>query len=253
MIDETTLRYITYAWMGVAVCTFLYLIIFKQRQPYGRHTVSTWGPMMSNRWGWVVQEAPSLLCLTVFFFLGEHRSTASYVFWGLWMAHYIHRTFIFPFRIKTEGKKIPIAIVASAVFFNLMNGSLNGMWLGNFDTHDNSYFTSARFLIGLFIFVAGFSINFWADNKLINLRKPGETGYKIPTGGLFNYISAPNHFGEISEWFGFALMAGNPGAWSFSLWAFANVFPRSLDHHRWYKEKFAEYPEERKAVVPFVI
>ena len=30
----------------------------------------------------------------------------------------------------------------------------------------------------------------------LNLRKPGDTGYKIPNGGGFSLISAPNYFGN---------------------------------------------------------
>ena len=40
----------------------------------------------------------------------------------------------------------------------------------------------ARVLIGVFIFSAGFIVNLQSDSILRNLRKPGETGYKIPRG-----------------------------------------------------------------------
>jgi len=32
----------------------------------------------------------------------------------------------------------------------------------------------------------------------------------------------------------------------------ANLIPRALDHHRWYKEQFEDYPPERKALLPFL-
>jgi len=38
---------------------------------------------------------------------------------------------------------------------------------------------------GLAVFATGMFINMQADNILLNLRKPGESGYKIPKGGMF--------------------------------------------------------------------
>ena len=46
-----------------------------------------------------------------------------------------------------------------------------------------------------------------SDSILASLRAPGETGYKIPHGGLFCLLSAPNYFGETMEWCGFAAFA----------------------------------------------
>ena len=46
-------------------------------------------------------------------------------------------------------------------------------------------------------------INIKSDNILINLRLNNNEEYSIPRGGLFKYISCPNHFGEIIEWFWF--------------------------------------------------
>ena len=170
------------------------------------------------------------------------------------MLHYINRSIIFPLRTRTTDKQIPLVIVASAIFFNFMNGFLNGTFLGNFaSNYTDDYFISTRFIIGLLVFVIGAFINNQSDNILINLRKPGETGYKIPQGGLFRFVSCPNMLGEMIEWLGFAIMVGSLPAWSFVLWTAVNLIPRTLDHHKWYLQKFSDYPQQRKAVIPFVI
>ena len=103
------------------------------------------------------------------------------------------------------------------------------------------------------LFFTGLFINLYSDNVLIGLRKESEGVYQIPQKGIFRLISCPNHFGEILEWFGFALFAASLPAWSFCLWTLFNLIPRSLAHHRWYKEQFPDYPEKRKAVIPFLL
>jgi hypothetical protein len=39
----------------------------------------------------------------------------------------------------------------------------------------------------------------------------------------------------------------------FALWTAANLVPRALKHHTWYRKTFAEYPRVRKAIIPFVL
>jgi steroid 5-alpha reductase family enzyme len=94
-------------------------------------------------------------------------------------------------------------------------------------------------------------INRSSDRKLISLREE-QTGYQIPLEGLFKYISCPNHFGELIEWSGFALIAWNLPALSFVLWTICNLIPRSLNHHEWYLSNFKDYPKNRKAIIPFI-
>jgi 3-oxo-5-alpha-steroid 4-dehydrogenase 1 len=48
-----------------------------------------------------------------------------------------------------------------------------------------------------------------SDAILRNLRKPGETDYKIPKGGAFKFVSGANFLGEILEWTGFAIAQWN--------------------------------------------
>jgi uncharacterized membrane protein len=252
-MSEKILDILSIAWIAVAVVALPFLL--RITQPYGRHASKKWGAMMDNSLGWIIQEIPSPLVLSIFFFTGSGVKTAgAWLLWALWMLHYTNRCFVYPLRIRTRGKKIPVLIVVSAICFNCVNGFLNGSYLGNFgEVYGTGFFESFHFIAGLVLFFTGAIINNYSDSKLINLRKPGETGYKIPTGGLFKYVSCPNHFGEIVEWLGFAVIAMSLPAWSFSIWTICNLIPRTLDNHRWYQEKFPDYPKERKAVIPFVL
>ena len=57
------------------------------------------------------------------------------------------------------------------------------------------------------------------------------------TNGDSTKISAiafpPNHFGEIVEWIGFAILSWSLPAFAFAIWTMANLVPRSLNHHQW--------------------
>ena len=218
------------------------------KAPYGRHTSKKWGVSIDNKLGWIIMELPALLVCPAIYFYFKVDFDISIMFICLWIIHYFNRTIIFPFRIKTKGKKMPLAIVLSAFFFNIVNGLINGYFLSNINLHSVSIFLITGFLL----FVLGLYINISSDNKLINLRKI-KKGYFVPKGGLFKYISCPNFFGEILEWFGFALMTFNIGSLSFFIWTCCNLIPRALAHHTWYKNKFNEYPKERKAILPFLI
>ena len=243
---------INYLWIGVAIITFLALVIFKVKAPYGRHSSESWGPMISNKWGWFFMELPALVLMPLIAFIGNsEKNELSYLIIGLWVLHYANRTLIFPFKLKTKNKKMPLLIVGSAVLFNGVNGVLNGYFIGYMNP-ELFELTSPHVIIGAVVFFAGMGINRGSDRKLISLREK-QQGYQIPRGGLFEFISCPNHFGEIVEWCGFAILAWNLPAITFAVWTFCNLSPRSLNHHEWYQEKFEDYPVKRKAVLPFLL
>ncbi len=221
--------------------------------PYGRHARGGWGPTMDTRWSWVVMESPSALWFLAVFLAGAHAwSLAPLALAAMWLAHYVQRTFVFPFTLRPGGRT-PISVVAMGFLFNLVNAYLNARWLSHFGDYETSWLWSPSFLIGLGLFITGYRINRWADRVLANLRKPGETGYKIPRGGLYEVITCPNYFGELLEWTGFAIAAGSLAGWAFAVFTAANLIPRALAHHRWYREKFPDYPPWRKAVIPMVL
>lgn len=223
--------------------------------PYGRHARAGFGPTKPNRLGWIVMELVSpIVFAALFLFGGADKTAPMWIFLALWMAHYLHRALVFPFMTRTRAKTIPVLIVLSAMGFNVVNGGLNGLWLGDVGgPYPNAWLVDPRFLIGLALFTGGAVLNLWADYRLIALRAPGESGYRLPEGGAFDIVSCPNHLGEIIEWFGFALMCWNLPALSFAIWTFANLVPRALSHHRWYRQRFPDYPAGRKAVIPFVL
>ena len=250
----TTLQILTGLWILIAL--IVHVTMFYVTAPFGRHTSEKWGLLIDNKLGWLLMELPSLLIMAYYLCWGS-RSFSSYawVLFGLWILHYFHRSLIYPLRIKATPKKMPLMIAMSAILFNLVNASLNGYYLAELaplGKYSQAWLSSPNFLLGILLFMLGFAINLRSDAMLIKLRKPGETGYKIPRGFLFTYVSSPNLFGEIIEWTGFALMAWNLPALSFMVWTFANLVPRAKNHHDWYLQHFSDYPRERKVVFPFL-
>ena len=237
----------------IAAGTFFTLFFISA--PYGRHVRRGWGVPLPNWLGWLLMEAASSIGMLILFFLGDAPKTATTViFLLMWEAHYIHRSFIYPFTLRGGMKKMPLAIPLMAAGFNLGNAYINGRYLFHFadDRYSVDWLLDPRFILGAILFVAGYFINRWADNALRELRQPGETGYKIPYGGLYRYISCPNYFGEILEWFGWAMATWSLPGLAFAVWTFANLAPRAWSHHKWYHAEFNEYPLERKALIPGV-
>lgn len=253
MISTQTFQFVVLSWTAIAV--LLFPVLLKITAPYGRHSKNTWGPSINNHMGWFIMEFPALFLFGSLVILGgglENRIVA--IPFLLWMIHYINRTLIFPFRIKTNLKEMPVVIVAMAFFFNLVNGFINGYGLGFMPAlYSDAWLADPRFIIGTILFVGGFCLNFYSDNLLFRLRQKNSSYYSIPRGGLFRYVSCPNFLGEIIEWGGFALLTWSLPGLSFFIWTAVNLIPRALDHHKWYKSHFTDYPAERKAVFPFIL
>ena len=111
----------------------------------------------------------------------------------LYVFHYTYRTFIFPLRIRTKKKRVPVMITILGAQFNFINGTLNGFFLGASSagastaigassfptpTNESASFSLASQIpfeqilpsLGIAVFVIGFFIHFISDHKLIALR-----------------------------------------------------------------------------------
>jgi len=252
MDDITLYRILLVALFAFAAITFFSLLNIPA--PYGRHIRRGWGYTVRAKIGWLAMEFPAFSVIIAMYFLGDtNRGITGIVFLGMWTAHYFHRTFIFPFLMKGGEKKFPVVLIVFALIFNTINGYVNGRYLFHLaPSYGISWFYDPRFIIGSVIFAAGMVINMHSDHILRVLRKTPVDGYKIPSRGLFKYISCPNYFGEIVEWTGWAIATWSLPGLVFAVFTFANLAPRAFANHKWYKEKFPDYPENRKALIPFI-
>jgi glycosyltransferase involved in cell wall biosynthesis len=252
-MNVVTFNTLVWCWILLAVIIFFVLLFVKA--PYGRHSSRKWGITLSNRWGWFLMEIPSSLVFLYFYLTGDaDKNAVTWIIAALFLLHYGNRSLVFPFRIRTKGKSMPLIIMLMALFFNLVNGSFLGYYLGTLQTlYSHSWMSDYRFIAGILLFFAGMILNVFSDETLILMRKNSSEGYLIPRGGLFTLVSCPNFFGEIIEWLGYAVLCWSLPALSFFIWTCCNLIPRALDHHRWYRRVFPDYPVNRKAVFPWLL
>jgi steroid 5-alpha reductase family enzyme len=252
-MDKPTFDLLVWLWTVVALVVFLVLMFVTA--PYGRHSNKNWGVTIPDRIGWFIMEVPALIIFLYFIITGTAQKTVTiWIVAALYVAHYINRAVIFPWRIRVRGKQMPLAIALMAVFFNFVNAGFLGYYAGSLHTHFTiNWLKDPRFIAGLIIFITGMVINISSDEKLIHLRKKKNGDYQIPRGGYFEKVSCPNFYGEIIEWGGYAVLCWSLPAFSFFIWTFCNLVPRALAHHKWYKSHFADYPAERKAVFPYIL
>lgn len=248
-IDIFNLIMIFFSVVGASV----FILLFFVSAPYGQHIRKGWGPNINNKLGWFLMEIPTVIVFLIIYFLGERiMSMSSILFLIIWMVHYGQRTFIFPFLIRAK-QPMPVTIITFGFIFNGINTYLQARWIYALSApYPESWIFSPFFLTGIIIFLIGININLSSDQIIRNLRKPGETEYKIPFGGMFRWVSNPSYFGEITEWAGWAMLTWSFPGLIFVAWTFANLAPRALSIHKWYLETFPDYPKNRKALIPFI-
>ena len=236
-------------WFVLAAVVFV--LLFFIAAPYGRHLRRGWGYTLGSKLGWVLMEAPAPIILAVCFLLGGNVAVTTILFLCLWEIHYLHRAFIYPFGLRGRERRLPLIVVLFGFVFNIMNGYLNGRYIFTLNGgYENAWLYDPRFIFGVMLFIAGYVINRQSDRILRDLRRPGESGYKVTDLGLYRWVSCPNYFGEIMIWLGWALATWSPAGLAFAVWTMANLVPRARAHHQWYRENFPDYPPARKALLP---
>jgi 3-oxo-5-alpha-steroid 4-dehydrogenase 1 len=242
------------AWGVIGVGVVVFVALFFVAAPYGRYARAGWGFTVSNRTGWALMESPAALAFAGIYALGDHAlEPMPLVLAALWLTHYVHRAFVYPFRLKASQKQMPLAVTFMAITFNLINAYLNARWISHLGRYPTAELTRWPFVVGAIGFAAGMVLNLHSDAVLRALRPDGETGYRVPHGGGYRLVSAPNYLGELMEWASWALATQSLAGLSFFLFTFANLVPRAVSNHRWYRATFPDYPKNRRAVLPWVL
>ena len=251
MTEPDIYRLLVWVIFGLAGATFLYLL--RRPAPYGRHYPGHgWGPTISSKAGWIAMECPAVFFFLFVYLQGSSRcSLLSLVFLAMWQSHYLNRTLIYPFRTRT-GRSMPLVVAGSGFFFNVLNAYVNARFVSHFVEYGVSWLINPCFLIGVAVFIGGIVLNLHSDNILLSLRKHGKTDYVVPDRGAFRYVSCPNYLGEILEWTGWAIATWSLAGLAFCVYTVANLAPRARSNHRWYLERFPDYPPNRHALIPGV-
>ncbi|XP_026869507.1 3-oxo-5-alpha-steroid 4-dehydrogenase 2a isoform X2 [Electrophorus electricus] len=244
LCQERTVHYLSW---GFIVGGVLYLLRqTSTHTPYGRYVDSgARGLTVPAKAAWLIQELPSFLVPMVLLLTTESSADVgrTILLWTFCL-HYFQRTFVFS--LLSKGRPCPLFITTSAVVFCSVNGFLQGHYLLHCGRYEASWLTDARFITGM-------AINIHSDHILRSLRNPGEISYRIPKGGMFEFVSGANFFGEMVEWCGYAVAVWSLPALSFAFFTLCSIGPRAYHHHRYYLERFDDYPKSRKAVIPFIL
>ena len=252
-IDISTYHHVLWAmaFMGLFVFVTLYFV----DAGYGKFRSNKWGYSINNKLGWVLMECPALIPIA-YTIVALTPSALAILFMSLYALHYVYRSFIFPVLLKGNSK-MPLAITAMGATFNFTNSTLLCASVVAFPkesyTDICSYAGNWNFWLGIVLFFMGMYTHMKADHTIRNLRKPGDTNHYLPKGGLFDYVTSANYFGELLEWTGFAILLCNPAAWMFVWWTAANLVPRAHAINKKYRAEFGnEQVGKRKRVIPFI-
>ncbi len=230
--------------------------------PYGRFGSNRFGFTLAPRLGWFLMELGSPLTFLYFYFQGPHRfSPVPLIFLGLWCVHYANRAFFFPLSIRSpRGAQANFSamVMGIGVVVTALHGYLNGSYFSHFGSqYTTAWLTDPRFLIGFPLWAISYALNLHCEAIVRNLRTREEVAagtriYRIPVGGLFRWVTSPTYLTELSAWTGFALASWSMGGVFILTVSAANLLPRAVSTHRWYRERFPDYPRERKALVPYL-
>jgi 3-oxo-5-alpha-steroid 4-dehydrogenase 1 len=250
---------LTVAFAVVAVTVIAALFI---QTPYGRFADEKYGTSLDSRLGWFLMELPASVVFIYFYFQGPNAVAPFPLFvLFVWVVHYANRGFIMPALMRVpKGQKTSFSLFVVVVgwLVTSLHGYLNGTWASTFsDRVGWEWFTHPSVVIGVLLYYGGLLVNLHSDHVLRNLRTKEEVAqgireYRLPRGGLFEYVSSPSYFSELIFWTGFAVFTWSLAGVYILAISMANLIPRAVASHQWYREKFPDYPTSRKILIPFV-
>ncbi|KAL3308838.1 3-oxo-5-alpha-steroid 4-dehydrogenase 1 [Cichlidogyrus casuarinus] len=145
--------------------------------------------------GWCLQELPSFVIPFWTLVNSSDAGLRRMIPLLLMSVHYFNRAIIYPFS-QSSKNRLPAVYFCLALSFTTFNGFLQSHPHSLDLLPDHPLLT----LAGSAIFVLGMYYNLSCDRILVSLKKRSDC-YKIPQGGLFNYVSAANYSAEVLEWF----------------------------------------------------
>ena len=137
---------------------------------------------------------------------GEIIISASIIIWAIRLG-----SFLF-LRIKKAGKDRRFNEIKKSFSWFFMTFSVSGMWVTicsicALTGIANGIIFSSTTIIGIIIFIIGFTIEIIADSQKTKFRANDDNKDKFISSGLWKYSRHPNYLGEIILWLGISLIS----------------------------------------------
>jgi steroid 5-alpha reductase family enzyme len=115
-------------------------------------------------------------------------------------------------RIKKAGKDRRFNEIKKSFSWFFMTFSVSGMWVTicsicALTGIANGIIFSSTTIIGIIIFIIGFTIEIIADSQKTKFRANDDNKDKFISSGLWKYSRHPNYLGEIILWLGISLIS----------------------------------------------
>eukprot|EP00794_Sanderia_malayensis_P011906 gene11906-13140_t len=193
------------------------------------------------------------------------NSNLRYLIFALWNFHFIRR-FIEVLFVHIYKRKMPaVESIGAPIYY--WTFALFIAW--SIDTKYTYKVSNLDLIIpGVILFIVGDIGNCWCHVQLRIFRTGNreekshlispKTGHIVPYGCMFNLVSCPHYFFEITSWFGFFLISMTLPSLLLLLCTIITLLIYSRKKHIAYlaefdgKDERPLYPEHRKALVPFV-
>jgi len=131
----------------------------------------------------------------------------------IWLvtAHFSKRTLEVLFLHKYSGGINLVSVILISTLYMISAALLTATAL--FGMPEGVRPGQTQSLVGVGVFAVGSLGNLYHHYLLAHLRKPGETGYKLPRGGMFGWICCPHYFFELVAWLGAAIVSAHATGW----------------------------------------
>uniref|UniRef100_A0A8C0YG44 3-oxo-5-alpha-steroid 4-dehydrogenase C-terminal domain-containing protein n=2 Tax=Cyprinus carpio TaxID=7962 RepID=A0A8C0YG44_CYPCA len=197
------------------------------------------------------QEVYVLDCLSYFMMVMAFLNCVTLLFEHVPYGRYAPSSYGFPVHVKFAWfvqelpafwwKSTPFISFVLALVFCIYNGYLQARYRSHYADYPPGWVTHPCFIIGSCMWLLGCIINIHSNHILRNLRKPGETDYKIPRVCIRSKLL----WGDLA--------AHSAHSAAFALFTLVVLCSRGMTHHKWYLTKFEDYTKSRKALIPFVL
>ncbi|KAJ2907106.1 uncharacterized protein MKZ38_007621 [Zalerion maritima] len=176
---------------------------------------------LPGRPGWILMEVPGAVTLLYTMWMVSEEKGIEDLAWqnkvlaGLFVIHYSYRAIMYPLMAPSMSP-IHIVVWLLGLFFQVMNGTCLGAWLGGYGPVTRQDWEAhplgtLQFVVGIAVFYIGLAGNYIHDDELREIRRQelrrqerilaqqkreGEKGsvekvYRLPQAGLFRSREEP--------------------------------------------------------------